>query len=111
MMVTDPKKIFESMKEPGHIELLLPDELRVFTEYVQKWTVTTTELRLFARPIERARSKIPAIDVMHRRDGLPKQGFGTRWGRHTALTTAMLTYVSHAYHVPGALSAPQRGGA
>lgn len=178
MIVTDPQTIFDSMNEPEHVALLLPDELRVFTDYVQKWTVTAKERLLHAKPVERARNKVLVIAFMRRRPGLSKEEFDARWrGAHAKLVTGqpgfadialryaqnavygecppgydydgisemwfdeiddagrlftptavkaidddlaaftdpargvtMLTYVSHAYYVPGALSAPQPVG-
>jgi hypothetical protein len=105
MTVTDPRLILESQKERKHVELLLPDELIVFTDYVSKSMVTAKETVIHARPIEKARDKFVVIDFVTRRDGYSHDDFAAGWREHAArmtdlpgFETTVLRYVHNAVY-------------
>lgn len=82
MVVTDPQRIHQSRGEEKHIELLLPDELKVFTDYVYKSTVVATEQLIYARPIERARGKFIVIDIVTKLEAITAEDFQREWRQH-----------------------------
>lgn len=89
LTVTDPQRIFASQKEPKHIELLLPDELQVFTDYVSKSTVIGHEKLVFSRAVERAKNKVILIDIHSRRRDVACEEFASRWTSHAGLVQSL----------------------
>src|SRR5690606_18731240 len=83
------ERIFASQKEPRHIDLLLPDELLVFTDYVSRSTVVAHERLVHSRPVERAKNKIVLIDILTRRRDLSEGEFDRRWASHAGLIEAL----------------------
>jgi hypothetical protein len=92
LTITDPERIFASQKEKLHIDLLLPDELLVFTDYVSKSTVIAHETLIHSRAIDRAKNKFVLVDILMRRPGLSDGDFTGRWHDHAEAVCASLDF-------------------
>lgn len=107
MCVTDPRLIVASQTSPQHVELLLPDELEVFTDYVANSTVTGHEVLVHSRPIERAKNKFVVIDIRRCRAGVSPQAFDAHLRSHSELVKSLprfhddvLRYADNAIYGP-----------